>query len=71
MQSKIKDDYRGRVFAFYDVAVNAGIITGAVAAALLLPANGATAVLPAVIGLAYLVETAELGLRIKIKNAMK
>ena len=55
VQSKIKDEYRGRVFAFYDVAVNAGIITGAVSAALLLPANGATAVLPAAIALAYLI----------------
>jgi predicted MFS family arabinose efflux permease len=55
VQSKIKDEYRGRVFAFYDVAVNAGIITGAVSAALLLPANGATAVLPAAIALAYFI----------------
>jgi predicted MFS family arabinose efflux permease len=55
VQSKIKDEYRGRVFAFYDVAVNAGIITGAVSAALLLPANGATSVLPAVIALAYFI----------------
>jgi MFS family permease len=54
VQSKINDEYRGRVFAFYDVAVNAGIIIGAISAAVLLPANGATAVLPAVIALAYL-----------------
>jgi MFS family permease len=54
VQSKINDEYRGRVFAFYDVAVNAGIIIGAISAAVLLPANGATAVLPTVIALAYL-----------------
>jgi len=54
VQSKIKDEYRGRVFAFYDVAVNAGIVIGAIGAALLLPDNGATAVLPIIIALAYL-----------------
>ena len=54
VQSKIVDDYRGRVFAFYDVAVNAGIITGAVGAALLLPDSGKTFILPVVITLAYL-----------------
>ena len=54
VQSKIVDDYRGRVFAFYDVAVNAGIITGAVGAALLLPDSGKTFMLPVAITLAYL-----------------
>ena len=37
VQSKIDDEYRGRVFAFYDVAVNAGIVTSAVISALILP----------------------------------
>jgi predicted MFS family arabinose efflux permease len=51
VQSKIKDEYRGRVFAFYDVAVNAGIVIGAITAALLLPDNGSTPSLPIVIAL--------------------
>ena len=54
VQSKIKDEYRGRVFAFYDVAVNAGIVTGAIGAALLLPDNGVTSILPTVIAAFYL-----------------
>ena len=54
VQSKIKDEYRGRVFAFYDVAVNAGIVTGAIGAALLLPDNGVTSILPEVIATFYL-----------------
>lgn len=54
VQSKINDEYRGRVFAFYDVVVNAGIITGAIGAALALPDNGASALLPISIALAYL-----------------
>jgi MFS family permease len=54
VQSKINDDYRGRVFAFYDVAVNAGIVIGAIGAALLLPDNGITSTLPIAIALFYL-----------------
>ena len=54
VQSKITDEYRGRVFAFYDVAVNAGIVTGAIGAALILPDNGVTAFLPITIALFYL-----------------
>ena len=54
VQSKITDEYRGRVFAFYDVAVNAGIVTGAIGAALILPNNGVTAFLPITVALFYL-----------------
>ena len=54
VQSKITDEYRGRVFAFYDVAVNAGIVTGAIGAALILPDNGVTAFLPITVALFYL-----------------
>ena len=54
VQSKITDEYRGRVFAFYDVAGNAGIVTGAIGAALILPDNGVTAFLPITVALFYL-----------------
>ncbi len=54
VQSKITDEYRGRVFAFYDVAVNAGIVTGAIGAALILPDYGVTAVLPITVAIFYL-----------------
>ena len=54
VQSKINDEFRGRVFAFYDVAVNAGIVIGAIGAALLLPDSGITSLLPFVIALVYL-----------------
>ena len=54
VQSKITDGFRGRVFAFYDVVVNAGVVTGAVGAALILPDNGLTAVLPLMVALFYL-----------------
>ena len=54
VQSKIKDEYRGRVFAFYDITVNAGIVTGANGAALLLPDRGVTSILPITIAVIYL-----------------
>ena len=37
VQSQIVDQYRGRVFAVYDVMVNSAIVSGAIVAALLLP----------------------------------
>lgn len=46
VQSQISDEYRGRVFAFYDVAVNAVIVLGAVVAALILPKSGKSIELP-------------------------
>jgi hypothetical protein len=55
VQSKIDDNYRGRVFAVYDVIVNGGIVSGAIIAALLLPPSGESAVLPLVIALTYFV----------------
>ena len=54
VQSKIEDEYRGRVFAFYDVAVNAGIVTAAIIAALVLPKNGDSIWLPLLITGVYL-----------------
>ncbi|MCX6434703.1 MAG: MFS transporter [Actinomycetes bacterium] len=46
VQSKINDYFRGRVFAVYDVVVNGAIVSGALIAALILPASGISVVLP-------------------------
>ena len=54
VQSKIVDEYRGRVFAVYDVMVNAGIVSGAIIAAFVLPPNGVSSLLPALIAIAYI-----------------
>ena len=53
VQSKIVDEFRGRVFAVYDVMVNMGIVSGAIIAAFVLPADGVSSVLPGLIALAY------------------
>jgi len=54
VQSKISDEFRGRVFAVYDVMVNCGIVLGAVVAAILLPADGLSGLLPVVIATCYI-----------------
>ncbi|MEY3108014.1 MAG: hypothetical protein RL730_365, partial [Actinomycetota bacterium] len=54
VQSKIRDEYRGRVFAVYDVMVNFGIVSGAVIAALILPPSGESMALPALIATVYI-----------------
>lgn len=53
VQGKIHDEFRGRVFAFYDVAVNASIVSGAFIAALVLPKSGESQALPLIIVAAY------------------
>ena len=54
VQSKISDQFRGRVFAVYDVMVNGGIVLGAVLASLLLPKSGQSSVVPFLVGGIYI-----------------
>ena len=54
VQSKIADQFRGRVFAVYDVIVNAGIVGGAIVAALVLPSDGLSSLLPSLIAITYI-----------------
>ena len=53
VQSKIVDEFRGRVFAVYDVMVNAGIVSGAIIAAFVLPPSGVSSALPTLIAFSY------------------
>jgi MFS family permease len=54
VQSKINDYYRGRVFAVYDVLVNAAIVSGGVIAALLLSESGQGWQVPTLVSAIYL-----------------
>jgi len=54
VQSKIDDYFRGRVFAVYDVLVNAAIVGGGLLAAFLLPTSGLSTVVPMCVSGAYL-----------------
>ena len=65
VQSKISDIYRGRVFAFYDVAVNGAIVSGAILAALILPTSGKSTLLPLLISVIYLTTNLILLRRVK------
>ncbi len=53
VQRKIHDEFRGRVFSFYDMAVNAAIVSGAFVAAFVLPRSGESTALPLIIFGAY------------------
>lgn len=53
VQEKISDDYRGRVFAVYDVVVNFAIVSGSLLAAALMPKSGLGISLPLIITLLY------------------
>lgn len=54
VQSKISDEFRGRVFAVYDVIVNGAIVGCALIAASLLPLSGDVATVPALVAGSYL-----------------
>ena len=54
LQNKTPDIYRGRTFAFYDIAVNTALVLGALLAAWLLPTSGKSTTLPILIAVFYL-----------------
>lgn len=53
VQAKINDTFRGRVFAVYDVLVNAAIVSGAVLAAFILPVSGKSTLVTVLISITY------------------
>ena len=58
VQHHVDDEFRGRVFALYDMLFNVALVLAAVLTALVLPANGRSAVSVVVIALAYLATAA-------------
>ena len=55
VQSKISDEFRGRVFAVYDVVVNGCIVGFSIIAALILPQSGDSWLVPALVAATYIV----------------
>jgi MFS family permease len=53
VQSKISDEFRGRVFAVYDVVVNASIVSCSLIAAILLPNSGDSWLVPLLVAVTY------------------
>jgi hypothetical protein len=55
LQESVEDEFRGRVFSFYDTAFNACFVSAAGAAALLLPDDGKSYVVTVLIAVGYAV----------------
>jgi MFS family permease len=54
LQEAVEDDFRGRVFAFYDTLFNVGFVAAAVTAALVLPPDGRSVVVMLLVALGFL-----------------
>lgn len=54
VQSKISDEFRGRVFAVYDVVVNGSIVSFSIISAVLLPQSGDSWLVPTLVAATYL-----------------
>lgn len=55
VQYAVEDDYRGRVFALYDVLFNVAFVVAAAVTALVLPPNGRSAAVVTGVALVYAV----------------
>lgn len=53
LQEEVDDAFRGRLFAFYDVAFNVSLAAGAIASAAFMPLNGKSPVLVGVVAVGY------------------
>jgi MFS family permease len=58
LQEEVDDAYRGRVFAFYDMMFNAAYVAGAALSVVIMPANGHSPDLIALVGVGYAVVAA-------------
>ncbi len=62
LQLQVDDDFRGRVFSFYDTAFNVTFVSAGAAAAFLLPDDGRSVLVIALIGGGYLLTAIGYGL---------
>src|ERR1700733_495124 len=53
LQEEVDDDYRGRVFSFYDMTFNVTFVAGAGLSAVFMPVNGRSAVIIGVVAVGY------------------
>ncbi|MFG2876147.1 MFS transporter [Streptomyces sp. NPDC048337] len=61
VQSRVDDDYRGRVFSVYDVLFNVAFVSAAAVASLMLPADGRSVILILCVAALYAATAALLG----------
>lgn len=62
VQESVEDDFRGRVFSFYDTLFNLSFVSAAAAAALLVPTSGRSYIVIAVVAGGYAVTALSYGL---------
>jgi hypothetical protein len=55
LQESVEDDFRGRVFSFYDTLFNVSFVSAAAASAVLLPADGKSVLVTCLIAAGYAV----------------
>ncbi|MFJ9644423.1 MFS transporter [Streptomyces sp. NPDC004244] len=61
VQSRVDDDFRGRVFSVYDVLFNVAFVLAAAVSALMLPTDGQSALLLVTVSVLYALTAAYLG----------
>jgi MFS family permease len=69
LQEEVDDAYRGRVFAFYDMMFNAAYVAGAALSVVLMPANGYSASLIAVVAAGFAVVAAGYWLAVRRQSS--
>ena len=65
LQEEVDDAYRGRVFAFYDMMFNAAYVAGAALSVVIMPPNGHSPGLIALVGAGYAVVAAAYWLAVR------
>jgi len=65
LQESVEDDFRGRVFSFYDTLFNVTFVAAAVVAAFLLPVSGKSYVMLAVVSAGYALTALGYGLAVR------
>ena len=65
VQEQVEDDFRGRVFSFYDTLFNVTFVAAAVFAAFLLPASGKSYAMLAVVSAGYALTAIAYGLAVR------
>jgi MFS family permease len=63
LQESVEDDFRGRVFSFYDTLFNLSFVAAAAASALLLPPDGRSYLLAGVVAAGYALTALVYGMR--------
>ena len=68
LQESVEDDYRGRVFSFYDTLFNVSFVSAAAASAVLLPPDGKSYLVIGIVAAGYALTALVYGLLTRTRN---